>query len=339
MEKVLSLSMFQLFAEMNLQLFAEPNTNTTGSAELSAENKTYYDMTLIDSAGPELIHDQFAQKRDIPKNGGKTIEFRKFSALPKATQPLVEGVTPEGLSLNVTAITSEVSQFGRYIVTSDVLELTSIDNMIVETTKLLGRQAGLTLDTITRNAIIAVRNDHYASKIAEPNIILKSESEMDDTCHLTVHTVKRAVATLKNNNTPKIDGSYIAIIHPYAAYDIMNDPEWIDVSKYAKPENIFEGEIGKIAGVRFIETSEAKITSDGTFYTMLFGANAYATTEITGGGLETIIKPKGSAGTADPLNQRSSIGWKAIKTAEILVPEYMIKILSRNEFSSSAKEN
>ena len=315
--------------KINLQLFAEMNTNITGDSGLSVENKTFYDMTLIDEAQANLVHDQFGQKRPIPKNGGKKIEFRKFAALPKALTALTEGVTPDGKKLEVTAIEAEVSQYGDYIVQSDVLELTSIDNTIVEATKILGRQAGLTLDTITRNVLQSGTNVFYCPK--GDGTAVTSRTALDATSKLNVATIKKAVAFLKKNNAPKIDGSYVAIVHPYAAHDLMSDPEWIDAHKYAQPENLYEGEIGKIAGVRFVETSEAAVI-DGVYCTLLMGANAYGVTEITGGGLQTIIKQKGSAGTADPLDQRSSIGWKAMKTAEILIEAYLCRIESKSDF-------
>lgn len=318
--------MKRLLLAINLQLFAEMNTQTTQSAGLSAENKTFYDKTLIDEAGPELIHNQFGQSRPIPKNGGKKIEFRKFAALPKATTPLTEGVTPDGRNLTVTTIEAEVKQFGDYVVLSDILDLTSIDPVVVEATKVLGKQAGLTLDTITREILQSGTNVFYASKADGTEVT--SRTDLDSTCLLTVDVVKDVAAFLKANNAPKIDGSYVAIVHPYVAKDIMNDPNWIDAYKYANPDNIYEGEIGKIAGVRFVETSEAKIYENGVFGTLFLGANAYGTTEIEGGGLQTIIKQKGSAGTSDPLDQRSSVGWKATKTAEILVPQYLIRVES-----------
>ena len=149
---------------INLQLFAEMNTNTTLSEGLSVENKTFYDKTLLVEAQPLLVHDQFAQKRPIPKNGGKKIEFRKFAGLPKALTPLTEGVTPDGKSLEVTSLEAEVAQYGDYITQSDVLELTSIDNTIVEATKILGRQAGSTLDTITRNILHTATNQWFCPK-------------------------------------------------------------------------------------------------------------------------------------------------------------------------------
>ena len=311
---------------INLQVFANV-VQTTLLEGLSVENKTFYDMTLLDEAQAALVHDQFAQKRPIPKNGGKTIEFRKFASLPKATTPLTEGVTPDGKSLNVTAITATVAQYGDYITQSDVLELTSIDNTIVEATKILGRQAGLTLDTITRNVLQSGTNVTYCPKSDGSKVT--SRSALDATCQLTVKVVQQVVAKLKGQNAPTINGKYVAIIHPYVAYSLMRDPEWIDAHKYAQPDNLFTGEIGEIAGVRFVETTEAKVYEGGVFGTLIMGANAYGVTEITGGGLQTIIKQKGSAGTADPLDQRSSIGWKAIKTAELLIPNYLVRVESK----------
>ena len=315
---------------INLQLFA-PTVQTTLLTDLSPENKTFYDMTLIDEAGPELVHDQFAQKRPIPANGGKKIEFRKFASLPKALTPLTEGVTPDGKNLKVESIEAEVAQYGDYITQSDVLELTSIDNTIVEATKLLGKQAGLTLDTITRNVLQSGTMVFYAPK--GDGTVVTSRAGLDNTCKLTVDVIKQVAALLKKNNAPKIDGSYVCIIHPFVAYDLMSDPEWIDAHKYTTSENIFNGELGKIGGVRFVESSEAKVYSGGVFGCLMLGANAYGVTEITGGGLQTIIKQKGSAGTADPLDQRSSIGWKAIKTAEILVDAYMYRIECKSKLS------
>lgn len=327
---------------INLQLFAEMNTQTTLLAGLSDEMKTFYDMTLIDEASANLVHDQFGQKRPIPKGSGKTIEFRKFSPLAKASTPLTEGVTPDGNSLTVTNITATVAQYGDYIVQSDVLELTSLDNTILEATKLLGRQAGATLDTVTRNVLQGGTNVTFCPKVAAGGAeteVTKRE-ELDNTSQLTVKVIQQVVAKLRAQNAPTINGKYVAIIHPYVAYDLMRDPEWIDAHKYANPTNLYEGEIGEVAGVRFVQTSEAKIYDGGVFGTLIFGDGAYGVTEITGGGLQTIVKQKGSAGTADPLDQRSSVGWKAIKTAELLIPNYLVRVESKSAaFSGSVAAN
>ena len=325
------------FIYIDLQLFADLNTNVTTDSGLSVENKTYYDKNLIEEAKANLVHDQFGQKRNIPKNGGKKIEFRRFASLPKATTPLTEGVTPDGKKLSATAIEAEVKWYGDYIVQSDVLELTSIDNTIVEATKILGRQAGMTLDTIVRNVMQSGTNVMYASK--SDGTAVTSRAKLDDTCKLTVDVVNRAVAILKKNNAPKINGSYVAIIHPLVAYDLMSDPAWVDAHKYATPENIYEGELGKIGGCRFVESTEAKVYASGVFGCLFMGDGAYGTTEVEGGGLQTIIKQLGSSGVADALNQRSSIGWKGGKTAEILVEPYLLRVECKSALSAQAEEN
>lgn len=308
-------AMLPVLTALDLQLFA---TQTTTQDSLSAEMKTFYDMTLIDEASANLVHDQFGQKRPIPKNGGKTIEFRKFSPLAKATTPLTEGVTPSGNSLTVTNITATVQQYGDFIVQSDVLELTALDNTILEATKLLGRQAGATLDTVVRNVLQAGTNVTYCPKLAADGTetAVTSRAGLDATAQLTVDVVNQVVAKLRAQNAPTINGKYVAIIHPYVAYDLMRDPAWIDAHKYAQPENLYEGELGEIGGVRFVQSTEAKVyTGTGcpsglaVFGSLFFGDGAYGVTEIEGGGLETIVKQKGSAGTADPLDQRSSVGY------------------------------
>lgn len=402
------------------------NVQTTNTSGLSAEMKTFYDMALIDEAQANLVHDQFGQKRPIPANGGKVIEFRKFAPLAKATTPLTEGVTPDGKQLSVSTVSASVSQYGDYITQSDMLELTALDNTILESAKLLGRQAGATLDTVVRNVMHSGTNVIYAEKLTDEGATeIDKRENLDTDCKITVELIQRAVAKLRAQNAPTINGKYVGIIHPYVAYDLMRDPEWIDAHKYAQPENLYEGEIGELAGVRFVQTTEAKIyagadlasdsrtlavnnsggysgsvstikfdggtvapdalkdryimingkrakvtantantitftaTDFGTvadnapiypgeggadglavFGTLILGDGAYGVTEVTGGGLEIIVKQRGSSGAADPLDQRSSVGWKAIKTAEMLIENYLVRIESVSpRFSQSAKAN
>lgn len=344
--------MFKMNKMVDIQRFAgNPNTNTTGTSTLSAEMKTFYDKTLIDEAEPELVHDQFGQERNIPKNGGKTIEFRKFTALPKATTPLTEGVTPDGRSLSVTSQTATVSQYGDYVTLSDMLEMTAIDNTIVETLSLIGSQAGRTLDTVTREKLAAGTNVMYQPTPGSTGeTAVTSRAGLTAKNVLTVKEVFRVAAALKAANAKPINGDFVAIIHPYVAYDLMMEAgdQWIDIQKYQHPENIYNGEIGKIGGVRFVQTTEAKIwkgtadkCADGVavFGTLFIAANAYGKTSVNGGGLETIVKQKGSGGTSDPLDQRSTIGWKAVKTAEILTEEYMIRVESGSSWNAAAQAN
>lgn len=327
-----------------LQVFANEVMNTTASDGMTAEMKTYYEKRLIQMAEPELVFDRFGDKYPIPKNGGKTIEFRKYDSLPKNLTPLEEGVTPKGSEMNVTTITSEVKQYGDYIKLTDMLELTAIDNQVVESTKLIGSQAGRTLDTVTRDVICGGTNVMFASK--ENGTEVLTRADLDKTCKVNADMFMRAAAFLKNVNAQKIDGSYVAIVHPNTGYDIRKSEDFEEWNKYTTPEKMWDGEIGRIGGIRVIENSEARIIKDescpsglAVYQSIVIAEHAYGVTEIEGGGLQHIVKQKGSAGSADPLDQRSTVGWKAIKTAERLVEQYMIRFESCGYMSDTISAN
>ena len=336
--------------KLDLQMFATASTqnqNTTGASGMSAEMKTFYEKRLIDQAEPALVHDQFGDPYPIPANGGKNIEFRKYDSLPKATTPLTEGVTPDGQTMNVSTVTAEVKQYGGWVPITDTLQLTAIDNNIIQATKIIASQAGRTLDTIVRDVLAGGTNVIYAPKIGEggAETAVTSRATLDATCQLTSDLIARAATQLKAMNADPIGTSFVGIIHPYVAYDLRRDPDWIDVHKYAQPDEIYNGEIGTLHGVRFVETSEAKIWKGtgcpaglAVFSTLILGAHAYGSTEIEGGGLEHIVKQLGYGD--DPLNQRASVGWKAHKTAERLVEQYMVRIESCSaRYSATAEAN
>ena len=349
---------FHLFAEADQAKYTPLRPNWTGqnpvdyadsytsAQDLSPEMKTFYDKNLIRLAEPVMIHDQFGQKRPIPGGNGKIIEFRKFNALPAvpADRLLVEGITPNGQSYGVTAMTAQVSQYGGYITTTDMLNLTAYDNNMQEIMKLLASQAGRVSDTITRDIIQAGTNVSYAGGRS-------ARTDLTSTDVLTIEDIKKAVRFLKRVNAETISGNYVAIVHPDVAYDLMQDSEWVDANQYAGSGAIFQGEIGKMYGVRFVENTQAKIWKDSTcptissgvyrpvYGTLVLAANAFGVTSINGGGIETIVKQLGSGGTADPLNQRATAGWKLNKTAKILTQEYMIRIESTASYGADAEAN
>lgn len=319
--------------KFDYQLFAINTTET-----MPDEIKTYYDDYLIDCSSPKLVHDQFGQKRPIPAGRGKTIEFRKVSPLPVSTTPLTEGVTPESQQLTISTVEAPVQQYGGYVELSDMVVLTAIDNNLVIAAKQLGAQAGKTLDAITREVLAGGTNVQYAEgQVTQRSQLVGGKAEGNH--YLTVDAVRRAVRTLKKQDAEPIGDSFIGIIHPDVAYDLMSDPKWVNVKSYSDPEGIYEGEIGKIENVRFVETSEAKVFegagSEGrdVYATLILGDNAYGTTEIEGGGLTLIVKQLGSGGASDPLDQRASVTWKATKAAVRLQEAYMVRIETTSTFT------
>ena len=237
--------------------------------------------------------------------------------------------------MKVTKLEATVKQYGGFVALSDLLILTAIDNNIVEASELIGSQAGRTLDTISREVMNAGTNVQYAEGQVTSRAAITSDMK------LTVKAVKKAVRFLKKQNAKRINGYFYGIINPDCSFDLTEDEKFVEVVKYKNPERIYNGEIGAIEGVRFVETTEAKIFAEAgasgidVYSTLILAANAYATTKIKGGGLETIIKQLGSAGTADPLDQRATVGWKALKVTEILSQQYMVRIESASTFNDN----
>lgn len=300
-------------------------TQTLGT--LTAENKTFYDRTLLTRLVPNLVYAKYGQKKNAPKKEGDTVNFRRFNSLAPATTPLTEGVTPSGSSLSVTSVNATVAQYGDFVQISDKLDMLGIDPVLTETAQLLGEQAALTIDTVVRDIVAAGTNVQYAGGATSRVTVAKSMI-MNGT------ETKKAVRTLRKANAKPLEGGFfIGIIGPDAEYDIMSDSMWQDVSKYQASSQIFEGEIGKLFGVRYIRAANNPIfagagaSGSDVQVTMIIGADAYGVVDIAGSAKpQMIVKPHGSAGTSDPLDQISTSGWKALFTSKRLQELAMVRI-------------
>lgn len=406
-----------------LQLFANPNTNVTTAAttgnDLSPTMKEYYNTELLENARADLYFTQFGQSQPLPENNGNTVEFRRWETFKKATTPLTEGVTPDGNSLSMTKIKAQIDQYGDYSTISDRLEFEAVDDVILGATEEHGAQAGETLDTVTRNEVLTGTNVIYAGDKTS-----RTQLTADDT--ITTTLVNKMATHLKKMKAPKIDGYYVAIIHPSVSEDLRECEGWVEAHKYASPEEIYNGEIGKLHGIRFVETTEQKVYNgadlasdarnlavngavsasatvtfdggtvaedalvgryvliDGTKYlvtantaTVLtladalteeaasitatdntviypgeggaagvatyavtaFGKDAWGVIKPSAEGMEMIVKGRGSAGTADPLDQRSTVGWKASHAAKILYEERLVRLECGSSYSAIDEGN
>ncbi|MEG1560117.1 MAG: N4-gp56 family major capsid protein [Clostridia bacterium] len=387
------------------------NINTTGNTlQTTGLNKTFYDRQLLESAKTRFVHAKFGQKRSLKKHHGKQIEFRRWNLFdPGAVMNgLEEGVTPTGQALEQTNVNAEISQYGAYVEVSDVLDMTGFDMVINDSAELLGEQLGTVVEWVTRDEICSGNNVRYANGKTSRYSLTANDK-------LTVEEIRKAVRTLKDAKARYFSDNgrkphFICICSPEATYDLQSDQNWQDVSKYSNAEQIYSGEIGRLYGVVFVESTEAKIFSPtinkklapgsttttikfstpltkseiaylkstdatvkignttnctvtgtggltaavdtitlstalsaaplaGTIVlsedagatgaevhaTLVFGKDAYGTIELEGSGvLETIIKPVGSAGTGDPLNQRATVGAKVMGYAAKILNDYWI---------------
>lgn len=319
--------------KFDLQLFAEfpdeskRNTQVTTQESLSPTMKTFYDTALLENSRETNVFSQFAKKQ---KMKGNKVEWRKFDKFDKATTPIQEGVIPTGSDFGMTKIEADINQYGDYTTVSDRLKMEAYDDVIFGATEEMGAAMGETRGVLTRNAIDQGNSVWYAG-----NKTKRSELTAADV--MTDTLVNKAATWLKKNGAPKINGSYIAFIHPCVAEDLRESDGWKDAHKYAAVKELFNGEIGELHGIRFIETNEARITQDGAsgvsvFHTLFFGKDAYGEPEPEGEGQEMIIKPASVIG--GPLEQFSTIGYKFCHAAKILYEERILRMETSSSYSS-----
>ena len=303
-------------------------TTTQTYGNLTAGQKTFYDRTLLSRLLPNLTFLKYGQKRPMPKNEGDTINFRRFNSLDVPAASLTEGVTPDGDNLSITAVTATVAQEGNWVRLSDKISMVGIDPVLTESAALMGENAAKTLETRCADVIFKGTSQQFAGGAASAAAIAAGKV-------VNSEEIKKAVRTLRNNNAEPLEGGYyIGFCDPSVAYDLQNDSLWQDISKYNGAENIMKGEIGRIHGVRFILTTmcptDATTATAGTLHkTLIVGKDAYGVVDVNGSSKpEIIIKPTGSAGTEDPLNQRASVGWKAMAVTVRLQELAMVCIQS-----------
>lgn len=308
----------------------------TTTTQVSAAINNFYDRSLLKAARPLLVHLRWAQVRDLPRNNSGVIKFRRYSLLTAATTALSEGVTPSGSQLSVTDVTGTVAQYGDYITLTDFLQFTTLDPILTETADLLGQQAGNTLDQIARDVMVAGTTVQYASTATQRTDITSSMKINRDEIRQAVRTLQgndaRKITRMVNStdgfNTSPINAAYVGIISHNTLYDLKNESGWIPVEEYSNPSDAMEGEVGALDDVRFVMTTNAKtFSSTVTVHgTLILASDYYGISRISGEAMKNIIKPLGSAGSADPLDQRSTSGWKATFVATRLNENFCVRI-------------
>lgn len=306
--------------------YTNTDTNMTTSSALSAGMQTYYNRELLRTFEPNLVHLQFGDEHRMPPHSGLVMNMRKLIPLETNTKALSEGDPGESVMLAETEVTVQLQQYGEYARCTDKLDLTHLDMDIMRRTKLFGDAGARSIDAVVREELAKCANVIYAGGKA-------SRAELTAADKLTSRELRKAVKTLKKNHAQTFDGYFVAIIGPDTMYDLQEDEAFVKVSQYQDKENIYTGEVGRLFGVRLVETTEAKIFegtgADGADVAsvIVLGQYAYGVTSLKGAKPRVIVKPAGSAGTADPLDQISTVGWKMDGFgAKLLQPEYAVRI-------------
>lgn len=360
---------FIIFA-FNLQLFAEAGTLVNATTTyvnaytgektafdtpntLSGEMKTFYDTELLENARIEAYYGQFAKKQGLPKNHGTTIEWRKWNTFANASK-LQEGVIPTGQKFGMSSKVATIDQFGTFAAISDILEFHAYDNTILGATEEMGASASKTQETLIRDSLLTNTNVLYCDNItlatgavaSTPTSCATMEASATAMSLFTPLMVAKAVRVMKMDRVPTINGKYYCVVSPSVAYDLRNSKDWIEAHKYAATAEIFNGEIGELHGVRFIENVFAPILGGNsyknkaegvTYASYMFGKDAFGIIDPDGGNLETIIKGREQVG--GPLNQFSTVGYKFEFGATVLYTERVLRIMSCSSFSATDTVN
>lgn len=315
--------------------------NLTTRTEIPAENTSFYSRELLERAVAVFLHTNWAQVKDIPGGSGTSlIKFRKYGNIAANTTPLSEGITPTGKKLSVTDVTAQVLYYGDYVVTTDVVSIETIDPLLVETAGILGDQVGDTVDQLMRDVMVAGTTVQYASTAVSRATVTSAMKFNSTECKEAVLTLKLNLAKPHTSmvnpstgyNTVPLKPSFIGIIHPRTTSDCEADAQWTPVEKYSNKSDLMMNEVGAFPYVRFVETTNAKVfEGEGSggidvYATLIFGKNAYAMTRISTLTLQNIVKPLGSAGADDPLNQRATSGWKLSFVGKILQQAWILRV-------------
>lgn len=286
-------------------------TNTTTSqAGVIAQ---FWDKKMLTFLEANTYFYQLAEKRPLPEHSGGTINFNRYSVLPALTTALTEGTVPTSQTLTDTKISATVAQYGGYVSVSDLLTVEAINDVQASAMKVLQYQAALSIDTIIRNNLDTNATIRYAGGATS----LATTSSTDV---LNGAELRAVVNTLDRANVKPLKGSdYVMVCHPQSIFDLESDTTvggWLQSTQYVDNDPILNGQVHKMYGVRLLKStnifseSNGAATPNNVYFNMILGEEGLAVSELAGQNLQTFVKPAGSAGSADPINQVNTVGWK-----------------------------
>jgi len=292
---------------------ASPSIST--HAALARFLPNYWDSVLGENLYPNLYLYQFGTKRVIPRNFGNTIKIPRLLK-QNIVFKLTEGSIPGACPISGTTISGGMSQFGGVYKHADILMLTAMSDVVQMSLADLSRDAAKKIDNKIRDTISGLGL-----------MIATASAGTSQTVHtadiLKPKHIIRGVVNLDNtNNSRPADGHYPVIIAPKTVYDIqtnLSGGAWLDILKYSDSQKarIYQGEVGKMYGARFVTSTESVkriatglSTGVSGYREFMFAPDAYYVTEIGDLTAKTYVKQLGSAGSADPINQQSTVGVK-----------------------------
>jgi len=302
----------------------------------------YFSRELLKTIEQTVVLDQFASKQPLPeKSGSKTMRFFRYDEGSAANvSTITEGTNPAASALQIDSVDVDLTQYGQVIAISDLASATELFNNLEQATLRVGRDAALKMDGIIRDELfsndadIPSGNNIYSGSTTSWG---SSISAVDATDFLD------AATSLKIQAATPINGFFVAVVGPQVARDLMNDGDWIAAHHYAAPDNIVRGEIGRLHGVRFVETTlpyraavgaQFTYAPAGAYYgSVVVGAEAYACASLNSQSpfAPSVIITNG-ADKSDPLNLQTKVGMKFYTAAKNIQPKHIARVYSTTNY-------
>lgn len=247
-------------------LAANPTGYAGANNTLAPAIQTIWSKEILFQSMPILRFEQFAVKKtELGVQPGLQVNFMRYLNLPQAS-PLVEGVRMQTTALAATQYQIVVQEQGFAVAVSELLLNASFDDIMATAARLLGRNMAQYLDFSARNTLLLASSVLYGSTVPsgtrspvspyDDGTVAANRAGLSGGYYLRFSTVKDVVETLATKNVPRLGETYVMFVDPHQSRHLRDDPEWIEVTKYASPGNFMLGEIGRISDVVFIETTQ-----------------------------------------------------------------------------------
>ena len=292
---------------------------------LSQEMSTYYEKVFLARAEYEYIFNQGAQMRSMPSNEGKTVNFTRHTPLATATTALTEGSNPAEVALTATTVSATLAEYGTTVKISRFLDLTSIDKNNKEKIEVVGQNMGETLDEITRNELFTGATTQFAGAKA-------ALTDVSATDVLSVAEIRKAVRTLKKNKARRYQdpvAPWMGKVGPDTSFDLTSDTTFINADIYDNgAEKLYNGELGKILGVRLLESPNQKSESSTTtvYSNFIHGADAFGCMDLVGDKPQMYIIPHTKVDSGNPAGRFSLVSWATSYVCKTLNSSWIINI-------------
>ena len=289
---------------------------TTGTVDYV---QTAYDMLAYFALRPELYFDQVADVKPTSQSmAGSSVVFNIQNDMALATTALNESTDITPVALTSSQVTLTLAEYGAGTITTAAVRAQSFVSIDEIQGNTVGYNAGRSVDELAKIQLEGGSNVNYSAGTTGVTPGGRSSITPNDT--LRAYDVRLNVAALKRNNVPGYGGAYLGFIHPDNSFDLWQESgnqALIAPQIYSAPEGVFNGEIGKFAGVRFIETPTAPLfadagssTTDTDVYGVLFVgrqalAMVWAIKDGNGPVPVTVMGP-----ITDYLRRFQPLGWK-----------------------------